>query len=163
MNTLPRELLVSATMIIGLALFHLFGLMTLLKTIRFHIEHLKSPWIAFDRVAVPMVMVLGLFVIHGTEVLAYTVLFRVLVFPGWEEALYAATTAYTTAGTTDFDRHAPWRLVAAQSSLAGMLLIGWSTAFLFATLHRILTTEETHPLPEGAIAVEESEEAATQA
>ena len=37
-------------------------------------------------------------------------------------------------------------------SLNGMLLIGWSTAFLFQNLHRILTNEDDHPLPAGAIA-----------
>jgi hypothetical protein len=47
-----------------------------------------------------------------------------------------------------------WRLLAAFESLNGILLLGWSTAYLFQTLHRVLQTEETHPLPEGALAEE---------
>ena len=50
-----------------------------------------------------------------------------------------------------------WRLLAAFEAVNGMLLMGWSTAFLFQTLHRILQTEESHPLPVGAIATDADE------
>jgi voltage-gated potassium channel len=151
---LQSELAVSGGMVAAAVLIHLVGLSSLLQWVRWHINHLKTPWIAVDRLAVPLGMVTGLFLIHSAEVWSYAPLYRRLAFPGFEQALYA-TGAYSTASLTLFD-HAPrWRLVAAHESVVGMLLLGWSTAFLFATLHRILTTEETHPLPEGAIAAED--------
>lgn len=47
-----------------------------------------------------------------------------------------------------------WRIVGALEAVNGMLLIGWSTAFLFYVLNRLLepTEEADHPLPRGAIA-----------
>ena len=46
-----------------------------------------------------------------------------------------------------------WRIVGALEAVNGMLLIGWSTAFLFQVLtHLLEPAEDDHPLPKGAIA-----------
>ena len=48
---------------------------------------------------------------------------------------------------------AGWRIVGALESINGMLLIGWSTAFLFAILrHLMWDDEDDGMLPRGAIA-----------
>ena len=60
--------------------------------------------------------------------------------------------SYSTANIDANALRPHWREVGAMESLNGMLLIGWSTAFLFQNLHRILHSEEGHPLPAGAIA-----------
>lgn len=139
-------------MTVTLTVVHMLGLMTLTRVVRFHIEH----WIVgrpmLDRVAVPLTMVCGLFLLHGLEIWIYALVHLALTGMPFEQALYGSVAAYTTVDIQALDDFRAWRLVAAHEALVGMLLIGWSTAFLFATLHRIMNTEETHPLPEGAIA-----------
>lgn len=135
------------------AMIHLGGLTLLLQLARFHIHAWKTPWLTVDRVFVPTLLILGLFALHVLEAAAYAaVLLAAGVAVTVEQAAYLSASAYSTAGWTGMEVADGWRVFAALESVAGLLLLGWSTAFLFQTLHRILTTEETHPLPAGAIA-----------
>jgi hypothetical protein len=150
---LAQELLTVLAMMAGTAVLHMLGLTGLTRLTRLHIERWRTPWLALDRLLAPLLMVLGLFALHGLEVAAYAAVYReVHAVGGWEAALYLSAGAYSTAGWTGVALAKGWRLLAAFESLNGILLLGWSTAFLFQTLHRILQTEETHPLPEGALA-----------
>ena len=152
-DNLPLELAVSGAMWVATVIIHLSGLMTLLKLARLHLVHARTPWLSLDRLLVPMLMALGLFALHGLEVLAYAVLFdQVHATQNWEQAIYYSTSAYSTAGVGGQTFANRWRVVGGSESLNGMLLIGWSTAFLFQNLYRILIDEEDHPLPAGAIA-----------
>jgi hypothetical protein len=162
MAHLILELAICAGMTIGLTIVHMLGLMWLTQVVRFHIEHWKSGWAYLDRVAVPLTLVSGLFLLHGIEIWLYALLHMGLSGLTLEAALYGSVGAYTTVDNRILGDEPTWRLVGAHESLVGMLLIGWSTAFLFASLHRIMNTEETHPLPEGAIAAEPAEEATEQ-
>jgi hypothetical protein len=163
MHHLLVELAICASMTILLAIVHMLGLMALIRLVRFHIEHWIVGKPVLDRVAVPLTMVCGLFLLHGVEIWIYALVHLGLTGMPFEQALYGSVAAYTTVDIQALDDFRAWRLVAAHEALVGMLLIGWSTAFLFATLHRIMNTEETHPLPEGAIAEppDEDETAAT--
>jgi hypothetical protein len=159
MTSLPLELAVSTGMFGLTILIHLLGLMGLLAFARLHIEKLRTPWLALDRLLVPLSLALGICLIHGTEVAAYAALYRGLDATGsWERAVFVSAAAYSTASTADGYFPHDWRVTVSLEALNGVLLIGWSTAFLFQTLHRILTTEEGHPLQEGAIAPETEEE-----
>jgi hypothetical protein len=153
MNDLAGELLVSLGMVSSMVLLHIVGLTALLRLTRLHLDHFRTPWLTLDRLLVPLSMVTGLFALHGLEVWAYAVLYeRTGAVSGWEQALFVSAGAYSTAGWVGVHVTDGWRVTAALESLNGMLLMGWSTAFLFQTLHRILQTEANHPLPEGAIA-----------
>ena len=159
MTSLPVELAVSAGMFGLTILIHLLGLMGLLSFTRWHLDTLRTPWLQLDRLLVPLMLALGLFLLHGLEVAAYAVLYRALDTTGsWERAVFISSAAYSTASTPDGSFPHAWRVTVSLEALNGVLLIGWSTAFLFQTLHRILTTEEGHPLPEGAIAPEVEDE-----
>ncbi|WP_309604620.1 hypothetical protein [Phenylobacterium sp.] len=150
---LPLELAVSGAMWVATVIIHLAGLMTLLKLGRLHLTHGRTPWLALDRILVPILFALSLFALHSLEVLAYAVLFKgVAATQTWEQAIYYSTSAYSTAGVGGQTFANRWRVTGGLESLNGMLLIGWSTAFLFQNLHRILTNEDDHPLPAGAIA-----------
>jgi len=148
------ELLICLGMTLGLTLIHLTGLIGLVRLVRFHIEHWIVGRPALDRVAVPLTMVTGLFLLHSTEIALFAALHAGLNRIPFEHALYGSIAAYTTVDIQALDDYRAWRLVSAYEALVGMLLIGWSTAFLFATLHRLLNTEENHPLPEGALTQE---------
>lgn len=157
-NHLLLEFLVCAAMTTALSAFHLTGLLSLTLLTRYHIEHWRTGSVKLDRLMTPMTMILGLFILHGAQVWAYALLFIGLTGMGLEPALFISTSAYTTAGLERFPEIRDWRLVVGNESLVGFLLIGWSTAFLFTNLQRIMNTEETHPLPAGAIAKLEDED-----
>ena len=159
MTNLPVELAVSGGMFGLTILIHLVGLTSLLAFARLHIERLRTPWLQLDRLLVPLSLALGIFLIHGAEVAAFGALARGLDATGtWERAVFVSAAAYSTASTADGSFPHAWRVTVSLEALNGVLLIGWSTAFLFQTLHRILTTEEGNPLQEGAIAPETEEE-----
>jgi hypothetical protein len=57
--------------------------------------------------------------------------------PNVETALYFSLASYTTIGFGDVVVGPGWRVLAGIEGLTGILLIGWSTAFMFAVVHRM--------------------------
>jgi hypothetical protein len=153
-NGLERELLVSTGMVLATVLVHLIGLNVLIQLTRIHVLQFATS-VRVDRVLVPLGMVLGIFVIHGVEIWAYALLLWLShAADQLEDALYLSLGAYTTTGWVDVHLRDGWRVVLSLESITGLLMVGWSTAFFFQNLSRIMVTDESHPLPEGAIAKE---------
>lgn len=153
-NGLERELLISTGMVLFTVLTHLVGLNVLIQLTRIHVLRFATS-VQVDRVLVPLGMVLGIFVIHGVEIWAFALLFwlsHAALTIG--DALYLSLGAYTTTGWVDVHLRPDWRVVLSLESITGLLMVGWSTAFFFQNLTRIMVTEDSHPLPEGAIAQE---------
>src|SRR6201996_5899552 len=158
MHPVLRELAIVFAMAAGAIALPVFGLLGLTQMVALHLRRLRSPWLALDRLLVPMGIACGLFLLHFAEVMLYAALYLGAgAARSLDNAIYLSTGAYSTAGWADIRVPAGWRLVAAFESLNGMLLLGWSTAYLFSTLHRILQTDESNPLQEGAIATEAPE------
>jgi hypothetical protein len=154
MIDLPLQLAISAGMFALTIVLHLLGLMGLVRLGRLHIERWRTPWLHIDRVLVPTMLAVGLAVIHLVEVGVYALLFDALhATSTLEQAIYYSASSYSTAGVPGLSFRAEWRVLASLEALNGILLIGWSTAFLFQTLHRILNAEGDHPFPAGAIAI----------
>jgi hypothetical protein len=153
MNDLVRELLASLGMVALMVVVHMLGLTGLIRLTDLHLKHLRTPWLSLDRLVVPLGIVTGLFILHGIEVVTYAVAYIVLgVVRDLETALYVSAGSYSTAGWAGVHIEDSWRVMVALEGLNGLILIGWSTAFLFQTLQRLLAGEHGHPLPEGAIA-----------
>jgi voltage-gated potassium channel len=153
MNALPIQLLTSAGMFLLTIVIHILGLMALAALGRIHITHLRTPWLGVDRMLIPTVLAFGLVLIHAAEILVYAWIFTwVGASNTFLDALYFSVGSYSTADVAELALDPQWRLIGALESLNGILLIGWSTAFLFQNLHRILNSEDAHPFPLGAIA-----------
>lgn len=154
MSGLWRELLISTGMVLLTVLVHLVGLSVLIQLTRIHVTRFATS-VRIDRILVPLGMVLGIFVIHGVEIWGFAALYW---FGGvaehLEEALYLSLGAYTTTGWVDQHLAQGWRVVLSLEAITGLLMVGWSTAFFFQNITRLMVTEDTHPLPEGAIARE---------
>ena len=149
---MARELLISTGMVPATVLVHLIGLSLLIQLTRIHVMQFATS-VRVDRVLVPLGMVLGIFVIHGVEIWAYTLLFWLGgATDQLEDALNLSLGAYSTTGWTEVRLRSGWGIVASLESINGLLLVGWSTAFFFQNLTRLMVTEDSHPLPEGAIA-----------
>ena len=57
--------------------------------------------------------------------------------PTFKTALYFSTSSFTTVGYGDLTLSEEWRLLGSMESANGMILFGWSTAFIFTVIHRI--------------------------
>lgn len=151
-SNLLHELLVSTGLVAATVVIHLLGLDVLMALVSLHLRRFTTAWLRLDQLVVPLGIVLGLLMLHGVEIWLYAFAFRTLgALPDLEQALYFSASAYSTAGEAGLP--VQWRVVGALEAVNGMLLLGWSTAFLFQVLSRLMfTDDEDHPLPRGAIA-----------
>lgn len=135
-------LLVSGLMAVGTVIIHMLGLMVLMGFMRARSDHLHPSRSLFRQSVFILMVVLGLFLIHAIEMLAYAALYYGLgEFLAFEEALYFSVSTFTTLGMGDIYIESQWRLVAAIEGFNGFLLIGWSTAFLVTVIGRLRAIE----------------------
>jgi hypothetical protein len=84
------------------------------------------------------VTVLGIFLAHVLEIWIWAIVFLwTQDVQGLESALYFSTVTFTTVGYGDVILSDQWRLLGSVESANGMLLFGWSTAFIFEVMRRI--------------------------
>lgn len=90
------------------------------------------------RVLVMTAIILTL--LHLLEVLIWALSYMYVVPAGQldtlEEAFYFSAVTFTTLGYGDVTLNSDWRLLSGIQAINGILLIGWSTAFIFAVLQR---------------------------
>ena len=132
-----------ATSMVGLTVtLHFGGLLALMWLLRMSGHRFRAHESAAGQGAAILFVVLGLVAIHTVEIWAYAIAFLAVgALPDFETALYFSTTSFTTLGYGDvvLDRH--WRLFGAIEGANGLLLFGWSTAFLFSVTGRMRTLE----------------------
>ena len=90
----------------------------------------------------PVGLLLRLFMsivlLHLIQVGVWAVVFwRAQELPNLETALYFSLATYTTIGFGDVVIGPGWRVLAGIEGLTGILLVGWSTAFVFAVVNRM--------------------------
>jgi hypothetical protein len=135
------ERLALATVMVGLTVtVHFFGLMALLWMLRARFRSVHDTWVREG--AAIFIVVLGLMLIHAVEVWLYAGAYLLLgALPDLETAVYFSTTSFTTIGYGDIVLDRRWRLVGAIEGANGLLLFGWSTAFLFSVISRMRALE----------------------
>ena len=84
--------------------------------------------------------VVFLVILHSVQIvlwaLAYLFLLPPTVLNTFEEATYFSFVTFTTLGYGDITLSEPWRIMSGIQALSGILLVGWTTAFLFAVVQR---------------------------
>ena len=90
------------------------------------------------RVALLLRLFVGIVLLHLVQVGLWAVVFwRAHELPNVETALYFSLATYTTIGFGDVVVGPGWRVLAGIEGLTGVLLVGWSTAFVFAVVNRM--------------------------
>ena len=83
-------------------------------------------------------LVLAVLSAHLIEIWIWAVFyFFIEEIPTFKTALYFSTSSFTTVGYGDLTLSEEWRLLGSLESANGMILFGWSTAFIFTVIHRI--------------------------
>jgi voltage-gated potassium channel len=84
--------------------------------------------------------VIVLIVLHSVEITLWALAYRWILpgpeLPDFESALYFSFVTFTTLGYGDITLSEGWRLLSGIEALNGLLLVGWTTALLFAIVQR---------------------------
>ena len=82
--------------------------------------------------------IIGIFGAHVIQIWVWAIFYYfVEEMHTWESALYFSTSSFTTVGYGDLLLSEEWRLLGSIEAINGMILFGWSTAFIFAGVRRI--------------------------
>ena len=139
------ELALSTIMVLLTVTIHAAGLYLLARLLRLEEreetqEHIHP--LSLRGIAATIIVILGLFVLHGIEIWLYAFLYLAIgAVEGLREAIYFSTITYGAIGYSDAAMAERWRLVSAIEGINGIILIGWSTAFFVTLIARMRWTE----------------------
>lgn len=98
-------------------------------------------WQGRMAIAILIRTVLILIALHTIEIMLWAGSYIVLTPDGelasFEEAVYFSFVTFTTLGYGDITLSEGWRILSGIEALNGILLIGWTTAMLFAVVQRM--------------------------
>jgi len=84
--------------------------------------------------------VLALLILHTLEIIVWAYAYLALLPSGelatFEESVYFSFVTFTTLGYGDITLTENWRLLSGIEALNGIMLVGWTTAMLFAVVQR---------------------------
>jgi hypothetical protein len=101
---------------------------------------LSHPW---GRLALIVGIVLLMFVAALIEISLWAALYLAVgAIPALEPALYFLTVTFTTLGYGDVVLQESWCLMAAFQAANGTIMFGWTTALIFAFVHRMSMLDE---------------------
>jgi voltage-gated potassium channel len=128
-------LLVSITVVI-----HAFGTTWLLLHLGRRYDKVIGPYTATTILWILISTIIALTALHILQITvwawAYMILLPEAVLDTFEEAIYFSFVTFTTLGYGDITLPNIWRILSGYEALNGVLLIGWSTAMIFAVVQR---------------------------
>ncbi len=135
------ELLVATVMVLSTVMIHATGLLLLGRLTRFEAREeaiIGIHPLSVRGITMIVAVVLGLFVLHGSEIWLYAALYLKLdAIKDLREAVYFSSQTYAAIGYGDEAIASEWKLVAAIEGINGLLLIGWSTAIFITVMGRL--------------------------
>ncbi len=146
------QLSVGAGLILATVIVHAFALDFIISNFRTWAWKIKATYKNKGMPIIMSVTVLGVFTAHVIQIWIWALFYLVTgELETLEAALYFSTVTFTTVGYGDVTLSGVWRLLSSLESANGMLLFGWSTAFIFEVMRRAWTPEaSTDSQPEKA-------------
>src|SRR5690242_17222627 len=130
------QLILATGMVVITVLIHLFGLAVLMRVLRSHTRVFRK--LTIMPLTLLLAATIGIIAIHTVEIWLYAVLYLQLdAFSHFEQALYFSTVTYATIGYGDLVMPHQWRILGAIEGAAGIIMLGWSTAFLISLLTQL--------------------------
>lgn len=100
-----------------------------------------SNWVQrsrFAKATAVSFLVLTMFIATLLETVLWGILYLSAgAIEGVEKAFYFSMVTYTSLGYGDIVLEKPWRLLASFQAANGVIVFGWTTALIFAAVHRI--------------------------
>ena len=130
------QILIGAALILTSVFVHAISLELILKAFLAVRTGLEARW----RALAFALVVLAVFSAHVVEIWIWAIFYYLTAsiqeIPTLEAALYFSTTSFTTVGYGDLVLSEDWRLLSSFESANGMILFGWSTAFIFEVVRQ---------------------------
>ena len=129
--------LIAVAMLAACVLVQSSGMVLLIRWLVRVRDAVESPSVA-RRIGLLLRLFMLVVLLHLVQVVLWA-----LVFWGarqvstLETAVYFSIITYTTVGFGDTVLGPPWRLLAGIEGLTGIILVGWSTAFVFAVVNHM--------------------------
>jgi hypothetical protein len=148
--TFSVQLAVGAGMLVLCVLVHGIGLFTLSRVLGSDIEKRfeNVQPLSFRGTGFTLIVVASIILIHFIEVWLFAFLYDYLrALPTFQDALYFSTISYSTIGYNDASIAEDWRMIAALEGMLGVILLGWSTAFLVRVLGKLESDNRARSSP----------------
>lgn len=131
-------MLTALLMVPVLALIHGWGLMGMSHMFNLTDDALLKKRVSPRSITLVAFVAMLLFALHAVEIgLIGTLYLAGKAASGLEHALVLSASYYTTTGAGPEKLPDGWRVVGQSEALLGLLLIGWSTAFLVRKIDRL--------------------------
>jgi voltage-gated potassium channel len=135
-SPLLLQLSLGTLMVVLTISVHLIGLAGLVRVLRSHRRLLVRLRV------MPLVLLLcaalGLVLLHTIEIWIFAAFYLAVgALADFESALYFSTVTYSTIGYGDVVMAKSWRILGAMEGAAGIIMLGWSTAFLVSLLSQL--------------------------
>jgi hypothetical protein len=131
------QISIGAALIALTVIVHAISLEFILKILLSIHAHILVRW----RVFAFSFVIIGVFVAHIIEICIWALFYyseaSVEQIPTVEAALYFSTSSFTTVGFGDLVLSEEWRLLSSFEAINGMILFGWSTAFIFGVVRHV--------------------------
>ncbi len=133
--------LIGALLIAATVAIHAFGTTTWVQSLDRRASKNKNHWLRQHSLQVLTGTGLVLVFLHAVQITiwayAYLWLLPADELETLEKAVYFSFVTFSTLGYGDITLSEGWRLLSGIQALNGILLVGWSTAILFAVVQRI--------------------------
>lgn len=140
------EVAIALLMVPTLALVHGFGLMGMSHVFNLTDDALLHKTLSPRSIFLVAFVAMLLFALHALEITSVAALYRLGgAVPSLERAVVYSASYYTTTGAGSETLPDGWRLVGEAEALLGLLLIGWSTAYLVRKIDRLQAREGERP------------------
>ena len=141
-SSLLINLAAASGMVALTVLIHFGGLLRLSHLMSGAHARLKTQGERLRQALVILLAVFGVFALHTVEIWSYALCYwRLHEIGTLEAALYFSTVTFATLGYGDLVLSENWRLFASIEAVNGVILVGWSTAFLFTVTSRLRLLE----------------------
>lgn len=136
MSELTIQLALASVMVLVTVMVHLVGLAVLVRVLRSH--HRFARRLKISPLTLLLGASIGLFALHTIEIWLYALLYLLLgAINDFETSLYFSTVTYASVGYGDVLLPKPWRILGAIEGATGIIMLGWSTAFLVSLLAQL--------------------------
>ena len=130
------QLVLAIVMVVMTVTVHLLGLAGLVRLLR--ARHGLVRRVRKSALTLLLAASLELFALHTLEIWLHAAVYLLVgAAANFEEALYFSTVTYTTLGYGDVVLAQTWRIFGAIEGATGLMMIGWSTAFLVSILAQL--------------------------